>query len=119
MNPTEYLPNENFALLTSRLLGEINARQIALSQCNMLRVLRDTMDSGKFHLLIDWVIHKDYTDGLRKRMWTSEIIKALRQGFAQGGWQLRSLASELYRKCVDYGMSYMCIVRLNFLRRFD
>ena len=74
----------------------------------MLRVLRDTVDSGKFHMEIDWLIYKHDTDGLRKRMWNSEIVKALRRGFDQGGSALRSLVSELYRKCVIYGMSYIC-----------
>jgi hypothetical protein len=55
-----------------------------------------------------WVIYKDYTDGLRKRMWNSEILKALRQGFSKGSFLVRSLVSELYKKCSIYGMSYIC-----------
>jgi hypothetical protein len=111
LNQTEYLPNEFFTLLTSKLCDEINDRQGSHGRYNVLRVLRDTVDSGKFHMEIDWVIYKDYTDGLRKRMWNSEIVKALHQGFGQLGSPVRSLVSELYKKCSIYGMSYsLCIV---------
>ena len=114
MNQTEYLPNEFFTLLTSKLWDEINDRRVSLNRYNILGVLRDTVDSGKFHMEIDWVIYNHDTDCLCKRMWNSEIIKALRQGFNQGDSQLRSQVSELYRKCVNYGMSYMCIVGVEF-----
>jgi len=57
LNQTEYLPNEIFTLLTSKLWEEINDRQVSHSRYNVLHVLRDTADSGKFHLEIDWVIY--------------------------------------------------------------
>ena len=108
LNPTEYLPNEFFTLLTSKLCDEINDRQVSNSRYNLLHVLRDTVDSGKFHMKDDRVIYKDYTEGLRKRMWNSDIVKVLRQGLSQGGWRVRCLVFELYRKCGIYGMSYIC-----------
>jgi len=107
LNQTEYLPNEFFTLLTSKLWDEVKDRQISHSRYNVLRVLIDTVDSGKFHMEIDWMVYKDFSDGLRKRMWNSEIVKALRQGLGQGGSPVRSLVSELYRKCGIYGMSYI------------
>jgi hypothetical protein len=61
-----------------------------------------------FRWKIDWVIYKDFADGLRKRIWNSEIVKALWQGFGQGGLPVLSLVSELYRKCSIDGMSYIC-----------
>jgi len=106
LNPTEYLPNEFFTLLTSKVWEEVNGRH---GWYNVLWVLRQTVDSGKFHTEIDWVIYKHDTDGLRKRMWNSEIVKALRQGFGQLGSPVRSLVSEMYTKCVIYGMSYICV----------
>ena len=95
-------------MLTSKLWDEINDPQVNPNGYNTLRVLRDTLDSGKFHIEIDCVIYKDYTDGLHKRMWSSEIVKALHQGFDQLGSPVCSLVSKLYRKCVVYGMSYIC-----------
>jgi len=50
LNQTEYLPNEFFALLTSKLWDEINTRRVSPGRYNVLRVLRDTVDSGKFHM---------------------------------------------------------------------
>lgn len=114
LNPTEYLSNEFFTLLTSKLWDEIDERQASLNRYNILVVLRDTVDSGKFHMEINWVIYNHDTDRLCKRMWNSEIIKALRQGFNQGSSQLRSLVSELYKKCINSGMSFMCIVGVDF-----
>ena len=108
LNQTEYLPNEFFTLLTSKLWDEINDRQVSHSRYNLLRVLRDTVGSGKCHMEINWVIYDDYTDGLRKRMWNSDIVRALRQGFGQGGSPVRSLVSEVYGKCGIYGMSRIC-----------
>jgi hypothetical protein len=107
LKETEYLPNEIFILLTSKLWDEINDGQVTHSRYNTLRVLRDTLDFGKFHVEIDGVIYKDYTGGLRKRIWTSDIVKALRQGFGQGSSLIRSLVSELYRKGGIYGMLYL------------
>jgi hypothetical protein len=105
LNQTEYLPNEFFTSLTSKLCDEINDRN---GRYNVLRVLRDTIDSGKFQMEIDWVIYKHYTDGLCKRIWNSEIVKALGQGFLQGDLRVWPLVSELYRQCGIYGMSYIC-----------
>ena len=109
MNQPEYLPNTFFTLLASKLCNEINDPH---GRYNILHVLRETMDCGKFHMEIHWVIYKDYTGGLRKLMWTrnSDTVKALRQGFSQGNSPVRSLVSELYTKCAMYGMSYLCIV---------
>ena len=108
LNQIEYLPNEFFTLLTSKLCDEINDRQVSHGRYNILHVLRDTTDSGKFHIDLYCVIYNDYTDGLRQRMWNSEIVNAIYQGFCQLGSPVRSLVSELYRKCIIYGMSYIC-----------
>ena len=105
LNQTEYLPNEFFTLLTSKLCDEINDRH---GRYNVLRLLRDTIDSGEFQMEIDWAIYKDYTDGLCKRMWNSEIVKALSQGFVQGDLRIWPLVSELYKQCGIYGMLYIC-----------
>jgi len=56
LNQTEYLPNEFFTLLTLKLWDEINGRHGSQSRYNVLRVLNDTINSGKFHMEIDRVI---------------------------------------------------------------
>ena len=54
MNATEYLPNEFFQLLTSKLCDKINDQKVSRSRHNILLVLRDTIDSGKFQTGHRW-----------------------------------------------------------------
>ena len=55
---------------------------------------------------IDEATYKNYAEGLRKRMWNSEIIKTLQQAVNQVGVPVvRSLALELCKKSIVFGMS--------------
>ncbi|KIM36836.1 hypothetical protein M413DRAFT_448952, partial [Hebeloma cylindrosporum] len=63
----------------------MNSWEVHRSRHNLLYILTDTIDS----------------DGLRKRIWNSEIVKALRRGFNQDPL-LRSLIFKLYSKCIIY-----------------
>ena len=106
LKSTGYLPNEFFTLLTSKLCENKKDREVRHSRDNILLVLRDTIDSGKFQWEIDGVTYNNCADGLRKRLWNSEMVKGLRQAFNQVGPPVWSQVLELYRTCIIYSTSY-------------
>ena len=50
LNAIQYPPKDFFAMLTSELCDKINDRKVRRRQYNILLVLRDTVDTGKFHM---------------------------------------------------------------------
>ena len=50
LNATEYLPKDFFAMLTSELCDKTDDRKMRRRRYNILLILRDTIDSGKFHM---------------------------------------------------------------------
>ena len=107
LKSTGYLPNEFFTLLTSKLCENKRDHEVRHSRDNILLVLRDTIDSGKFQWEIDRVTYNNCADGLCKRLWNSEMVKELWKAFNQVGSPVSLQVLELYRKCIIYSTSYI------------
>ena len=55
---------------------------------------------------LDGVTHNSCADGLRKKIWNRESVKALQQVFNQADAPAQRLMLEVYKKCIIHGMLF-------------